>query len=384
MGACIEENSRMELLREKIMNGLFDRTEMIYPPLAERYSKVDITEASVKPETVSLDGFDGKLVSRCERIAEEIRSAKELGASVVCAFGAHSIKNGLGRLIGTLLREGYFTHVCTNGAGIIHDWEFAFLGRSSEDVRANVAVGRFGTWQETGEYINLAITAGAYAGLGYAESVGKLVNDDGIMIPSAEELESAAADRTLPARKRAAALDFKNTVELCGLKEGFLEIPHSYKKYSIHPYVSKSDGRFTCHPMFGHDIIYTHYANNGAAIGRCAETDFLSYADSISKLQNGVYLSIGSAVMSPMIFEKSLSMSRNVSLQSGRNIDSFSVHVADLQKSAWDWSKGEPPMDDPAYYLRYMKTFSRMGGNVDYISADNRDILQILYTLLHI
>ena len=355
---------------------------MVYPPLADRISKVDIAKASVEPEKVSLDGFDKKLVAHCEKIAEEIRVAKENGAAVVCTFGAHSIKNGLGRLLGALLKEGYFTHVCTNGAGIIHDWEFAFLGRSSEDVRANVAEGRFGTWQETGEYINLAIAAGAYEGLGYAASVGKMVREDGLLLPSEEELESVAADSAVPGWKRAAALDLKDTLTLCGLREGFLEIPHPYKKYSIHSYVS-GEGRFTCHPMFGHDIIYTHYASKGAAIGRTAETDFLSYADSISNLQHGVYLSVGSAVMSPMIFEKSLSMSRNVSLQSGRNIDSFSIHVADLQKSTWDWSQGEPPMDDPAYYLRYMKTFSRMGGTVDYISADNRDILQILYTLLN-
>ena len=363
------------------MNGLFDRTKMLYPPLAERYSKVNITEASVEPKPVSLDGFDKDLVSHCEKIAEEIRAARESGAAVVCAFGAHSIKNGLGRLLGTLLKEGWFTHVCTNGAGIIHDWEFAFLGRSSEDVRANTAKGRFGTWRETGEYINLAIAAGAYEGLGYAASVGKLIHDDGIGIPSEDELESVASDKDVPGWKRAAALDLKDTVQLCGLKEGFLAIPHPYKKYSIHSYVTGA-GRFTCHPMFGHDIIYTHCANKGAAIGRTAETDFLSYADSISNLQHGVYLSIGSAVMSPMIFEKSLSMSRNVSLQSGRNIDSFSIHVADLQKAGWDWSRGEPPMNDPAYYLRYMKTFSRMGGKVDYVSADNRDILQLLYTLL--
>ena len=87
--------------------------------------------------------------------------------------------------------------------------------------------------------------------------------------------------------------------------------------------------------------------------------------------------------MSPMIFEKSLSMSRNVSLQKGININDFAIHVVDLQKSSWDWSKGEPPMDDPAYYLRYMKTFNRMGGRVDYFSVDNKDFLKALYTVLH-
>lgn len=169
----------------------------------------------------------------------------------------------------------------------------------------------------------------------------------------------------------------------CGIGEGYLRIGHPFKDYSIHSFADRASGEFTCHPMFGHDIIYTHYANSGACIGRTAEHDFLKYAESVSKLQHGVYLSIGSAVMSPMIFEKSLSMSRNVSLQNNAPIDDFKIHVVDLQKSAWDWSRGEPPMDDPAYYLRFMKTFNRMGGTADYFSADNKDLLCVLYTILN-
>lgn len=84
-------------------------------------------------------------------------------------------------------------------------------------------------------------------------------------------------------------------------------------------------------------------------------------------------MSVGSAVLSPMIFEKSLSMSRNLARQSNGTIDDFSIHVVDLAKSSWDWqTNGEPPMDNPAYYLRYCKTFSRMGGRMSYCSADNR------------
>ena len=125
--------------------------------------------------------------------------------------------------------------------------------------------------------------------------------------------------------------------------------------------------------MIGCDIIYTHPANHCASIGRAAQRDFLSYADSVSKLEGGVYLSVGSAVLSPMIFEKSLSMSRNLARRQNKTISDFSIHVVDLAKSAWDWTKnGEPPMDDPAYYLRYCKTFSRMGGRMTYCSADNR------------
>jgi hypothetical protein len=128
--------------------------------------------------------------------------------------------------------------------------------------------------------------------------------------------------------------------------------------------------------MFGHDIIYSHPANLGAAVGRTAQRDFLSFAQSIRRLEGGVYLSVGSAVMSPMIFEKSLSMARNVAMQAGQRIEDFSIFVVDLAGSSWDWQgQGEPSPDDPAYYLRCCKTFSRMGGRMTTVTADNRDFL---------
>ncbi|HYW83576.1 MAG TPA: hypothetical protein VFB30_09995, partial [Spirochaetia bacterium] len=126
-----------------------------------------------------------------------------------------------------------------------------------------------------------------------------------------------------------------------------------------------------------------HPMSSGAAVGRTAELDFLSYADSISRIEGGVYLSVGSAVMSPMIFEKSLSMARNAARREGRRIDDFSIHVVDLARSSWDWQSGtEPAQDDPAYYLRFCKTFSRMGGRMSYTSADNRSWLVALLTEL--
>ncbi len=76
-------------------------------------------------------------------------------------------------------------------------------------------------------------------------------------------------------------------------------------------------------------------------------------------------------------------MSRNVSLQSNKQISDFDIHVVDLQQASWDWSKGEPPMDNPAYYLRFMKTFARMGGRVDYMSCDNSDYFKALYSALN-
>ena len=361
----------------------FNRLEMEFLPLGERYSKVSITEASVEPYAFDLDSVDDGLLRIIDKIADQILEARRNGSAVMCAFGAHAIKNGLGRVIGTLVKDGFLTHVCTNGAGIIHDWEFAYDGMSSEDVRANVKEGHFGTWQETGLFINLAITVGAYRGWGYARSVGRMIADDGILIPDMEELEDIGASSDVAPERRAAALDLIHELSECRIGGGFLPVRHGFKEYSVHPYINGTDGLFTCHPMFGHDVIYTHYANNGAAIGRTAERDFLGFVSSVSQLQGGVYLSVGSAVMSPMIFEKSLSMARNVLRQRGEDIDDFDIHVVDLQKATWDWNaSGEPPMDDPAYYLRFMKTFNRMGGRTHYISCDNHVFLPALLKLL--
>ncbi len=168
--------------------------------------------------------------------------------------------------------------------------------------------------------------------------------------------------------------DMLATLQRADLQPGFLSIPHPYKRYSAQAAAFRLNIPFTAHPMFGHDIIYTHPANDGAAIGRTALRDFLTYAEQVSQLEGGVYLSVGSAVMSPMIFEKSFSMSQNVELQQGHKITKHHIVVVDLAESTWDWQKdGEPPANSPAYYLRFCKSFSRMGGTMRYVSADNRD-----------
>ncbi len=357
---------------------LFSRFDMQYFPLEERISKVDIAKDYIHPDTYELQ-MTSNLAKQVTRIAEELRLAKARGFSRICAFGAHTIKNGLGVILARLVEDGWFTHLATNGAGIIHDWEFAYLGKSSEDVRTNVQVGKFGTWEETGLYINLALVVGAFRGLGYGESIGKLIAEDRLEIPTREELETILCNKKVPYPKRAATADLLHEIERLNISSGVLAIDHPYKEYSIQKRAFVHGTPFTDHPMFGHDIIYTHKANLGAAIGRGAETDFLRFVQSVSNLEGGVYLSIGSAVMSPMIFEKALSMSRNMLLQQGKDIRDCGIHVFDLQKQAWDWTKGEPPMDNPDYYLRFMKSFSRMGCPVDYTQADNRDLLVGLY-----
>ncbi len=354
----------------------FDRDKLHVKRLSERRNQICI-EASAVPVSampLSLKKEDKELI---RKTAERIRTAKENNSSVILAFGAHTIKNGLAPVLIDLIRKGWVTHLATNGAGIIHDWEFSYQGMSGEDVRENVKKGQFGIWEETGKYINLALIAGAYEGSGYGESIGKMISREGIMIPDPDLLltEVMKYSKTDPGHA-AAALDFYDTITKFKISPGYLRILHPFKKYSVQCAAFDMKIPFTGHPMIGHDIIYNHPVNSGAAIGRTALNDFLYFTQSVSNLEYGVYLSIGSAIMSPMIFEKALSMAQNQKIQVNSHIDNHFMVIADLARSEWDWqTKGEPPHDNPAYYLRYCKTFSRMGGEMHYITADNRDFL---------
>jgi len=357
----------------------FDRFRLQTRSLQMRPNKVQIVRDAITLEARPRPLSEVSAASLVE-CAARIRAARAAGRPVVLAFGAHTIKNGLSPVLIELMRHGWITLLATNGAGVIHDWEFAFQGASSEDVRSNVDRGQFGIWEETGFNINLALLVGAYEGLGYGEAVGKMISRDGLDIPEPDRLLSTAHNRVnQDADIAAAAIDLLGAIERFNIKPGFLSIPHPFKNYSAQAAAFDLGIPFTAHPMFGHDIIYTHPLNNGAAIGRTALRDFLAYAEQIHQLEGGVYLSIGSAVMSPMVFEKSLSMSQNIELQEGRKITNHYIAVVDLAESNWDWkSQGEPPSDNPAYYLRYCKTFNRMGGTMRYICADNRDFLLAL------
>ncbi len=362
----------------------FDRNKLDIKRLADRKNKVYIERDHI-PVNQPARNLTDSGIQLIDRTVARIKKARELNRSVMLAFGAHTIKNGMAPTLIALMKEGWVTHLATNGAGIIHDWEFAFQGKSSEDVRENVNLGQFGIWDDTDFFINLALVVGAYEGLGYGESVGKMVHREGLDIPATSFLYDFARNKmdTEPG-KAAAAIDLAGVINHFKLPPGFMEIPHPYKKYSVQGSAYALQIPFTSHPMFGHDIIYTHPMNHGASIGRTAENDFLSYANSVSNLENGVYMSVGSAVMSPMIFEKSLSMAQNMEIQRGSHIDNHYILVVDLAESDWDWDKdGEPPMDNPAYYLRYCKTFNRMGGEMHYLTADNRDFLLALYQKLN-
>lgn len=357
-----------------------NRRRLSFRPLSERENRVDIEKDAIGPGDEYAE-ISGEVRQTVERTAEGIRAAVEHDRPVVMAFGAHTIKNGLGPVLIRLMEDGYLTHLATNGAGIIHDWEFSFFGQSSEHVEKNMHNGCFGMWEETGFYLNLAILVGAWRGLGYGESVGAMIEEGEIKLPDPERLRTdiTRGIEEHPAEERvASAADLLRTMERLDLPSGCLAVPHPYKEYSPQAAAFRLDVPFTAHPMIGHDIIYLHPLNHGGAVGRAALRDFRTFASTISEIEGGVYLSVGSAVMSPMIFEKSMSMAQNLALQQGRCVKSHLITVVDLQESTWDWGQGEPPEDHPDYYLRFYKTFQRVGGELHYAQCDNRDFLLAL------
>lgn len=259
---------------------------------------------------------------------------------------------------------------------MIHDWEFAFDGVSSESVRENAAVGRFGTWDETGQAINLAAIAGSAEGLGLGESVGRFINNDGWTLPDVGELTRwirEEPDHSLTA----ARADLLQTMRQFDLSGGRLQMQHRHNEFSVAAAAQRLGVPLTVHPGIGYDIYTNHPMFHGGATGRGAGIDARIFARFVDNLTGGVYISLGSAIMSPQVFEKAFSAANNVRRREGMPlITNHYISVVDIQDGGdWDWTRGEPPKDHPAYYLRFCKSFYRVGGTVDYIMADNRLVL---------
>lgn len=348
-------------------------------PLAERDSYIDGTKVMIDP--ASPPPPMGALQPRLEQLAEKIRAARSRKAAVMLAYGAHNIKNGCGPLLCELIRRGWVTHLATQGAGIIHDWEFAFLGRTSESVRNNIAIGRFGSWEETGRAINLSALVGGTMGIGLGAAIGEFVARDGLDLPSPILLEDGI--RREPAHPfTAARADLMRAMREFGLMPGRLKVLHPFKKNCVSCAAYEKGIPFTVHIGMGYDIYVNHPLFHGGALGRASGLDARIFACSVLNLSGGVYLSVGSAIMSPQVFEKALSLANNLLLPEGKRIEGHTIAVVDLADGGgWDWSKCEPPASNPAFYLRYCKSFARMGGDLGYFQADNR---LFLHNLLHL
>jgi hypothetical protein len=351
-------------------------------PLAQRESLSRIEKMLVDPAKPP-QPCPPQITRSLEDCAAKIASARKRNASVILMYGAHLIKNGAHRIVNALIERGWLTHLATNGAGTIHDWELSFLGRTEESVKKNVATGTFGAWDETGRNIHLALLAGALREEGYGRSLGRFIVEDGVTLPTTGSLEKLLREQ--PGHPLAPArADLLQAMLGQKLPSGRIEVKHPWKETSILAQAFRHNVPFTVHPGIGYDIITNHPIFNGAAIGRAAQLDFSLLSAAIEGLDGGVVMSIGSAIMAPQVFEKSVSCVNNLRLQAGRNIvRDHTIYVVDIQDGGrWDWSKGEPPKDNPAYYLRFCKSFSRMGGTMEYVQWDNVTFLHNLLFLL--
>jgi hypothetical protein len=356
-----------------------DLTRLKVRPLAERDSLTRVEDILLSPDAPPAP-CPQPVLDQISKCAARVLEARQIGAGVLLIYGAHLLRNGTARILGRMMEQGWITHLATNGAGTIHDWEYAWLGRSTESVRANVATGTFGSWDETGRNIHLALLAGGLRDEGYGRALGRFIVEDGATIPPAQELEAAIraepTHRLTPARA-----DALLTIRQYGLATGRTTVTHNWKDASILAQAFRYQVPMSVHPGIGYDIIANHPIYSGAVIGRAAALDFRLFGGSVETLDGGVVLSIGSAIMGPQVFEKSLSCVNNLRLQDGRPIVAgHSIHVIDIQDGGgWDWSGGEPPKTNPAYYLRFCKSYARMGGEMHYLQCDNAAFLHNLY-----
>lgn len=351
-------------------------------PLAERASLTRADDILIAPESPpkSISESNAARIAEC---AARIAEARRRGASVMLVYGAHLLRNGTARILERMMTAGWLTHLATNGAGTIHDWEYAWFGASTESVEMGVAGGMFGTWDETATNIHLALMAGALDGLGYGRALGRLIHEDGVTLPDPAALAAqVAADPLDPLT--AARADLLRAMRDRNWPAGRVAITHRWKHASILAQAYRHGVPVTVHPGIGYDIIANHPVFSGSAIGRGAEWDFKLFGGSVDGLDGGVVLSVGSAIMGPQVFEKSLSCVNNIRLQSGRGVvRDHSIYVVDLQDGGgWDWTAGEPPKTNPAYYLRFCKSYSRMGGAMHYLQCDNAAFVHHLHHAL--
>lgn len=208
------------------------------------------------------DIYGGK---HLKRVVEVVVAARMAGREVGVSLGAHVLKVGLSPLLIDMMRRGFFTHISTNGAGVIHDWEIAYQGATSEDVTAGLVDGSFGFWRETFAALNGAASRAGKDGIGYGAALGDLILGGGL--PYAElSVYGEAARLGIPA---------------------------------------------TVHVAFGCDIVHMDPALDGAALGAATQVDFWRLVETVGKLDGGVWLNIGSAVIMPEVFLKAVSIARN-------------------------------------------------------------------------
>jgi len=308
---------------------VFDRSRLQIRPLAEREHDLELSHwLGLDDPAPAFEHPD------LATLAERLKSARQRGAARILMMGAHLLRAGVNRHLIDLMERGFLDHIAMNGAGAIHDWELARIGATTESVARYIRTGEFGLWKETGE-LNTVISDASREGLGLGENIGRVISGPGF--PHSELSPLAAAYR--------------------------LSVPA------------------TVHVSLGADIIHEHPNCDGAATGEASYRDFLIFARTVERLEGGVMLCFGSAVMAPEVYLKALAMARNVAHQRGHEIRRFTTAVFDLMPMEGDFHR-EPPKTKAAYYFRPRKTILVRtvadGGESYYIQGDHRATLSAL------
>ena len=248
----------------------FDLSGVRTYPLGSRASKANAADFATPFRGPALKPFLDSLpdilaAGDFKAVVSAIRTARDNDRGIVWGLGAHVLKTGLGPIIVDLMERGFVSSLATNGAGIIHDFEIALSGATSEDVDEALGPGRFGMAEETGRLLNAAINEGVARGLGVGQAVGQRLRE---MKPGHEPLSVVAA---------AARLGIPVTV----------------------------------HIAIGTDIIHMHPDASGAALGEGSLRDFRYFVSNVARLAGGVFLNCGSAVVLPEVFLKAVALARN-------------------------------------------------------------------------
>lgn len=311
---------------------LFERSRLKLKPLKERVHDLDINV--IRP--LNPAKFYHKSL---EEVAKHISISRKNKKAIILMIGGHVIRAGVQNYIINLLERGYISCIAMNGSVMIHDFEFALIGATTESVARYIKDGQFGLWYETGR-INDIINDSYKKGLGMGEAVG----------------------------------------------EAILNGDFPYKDISILAAGYRFKIPITVHVGIGYDIIHEHPNCDGAAIGDTSYRDFLRFARVIEGLEGGVVMNFGSAVMAPEVYLKALSMARNIAHQNGRFIKHFTTLVCDLHELPEDFTK-EPPKDNPAYYFRPRKTMLVRtvadGGKSFYIKGRHSDTIPALWAAIN-
>ncbi len=302
-------------------------------PLAERRNLVH-QEDLVYPGAPLPEDANPELDEVIERMAR----ARLEGRLVIWMMGAHVIKCGLSPLVVDLMQHSAITHVAGNGAVSIHDFELCLIGETSEDVPHGLEDGTFGMAEETSAYMHQAIREGVKKGLGYGAAIGRFIAENPALFP-------------------------------------YREIGVLYQAYRL-------GIPATIHVTIGADIIHQHPQADFAALGAASGTDFKVFCASVSELEGGVYLNVGSAVTGAEVFLKALTIVRNLA-QAGAGDPVVNLTTANFDLRELPDYRAPVKDTQPDYYYRPRKNVinrpTAQGGKGFHIRGDHKDTVPVLH-----